>query len=300
MRPFAVGRTLLIGHPGVTWREWLKEHRENADLLVLDPSEPLYGPPARFVLAKGHRPVWQRFYGSLDAQRAPHVLVAALADALPHLGDQTLVQIFPYRPTPLLRQLVQLVHGLLRPDRVLIAEGTALDHAGFDAETVELGASLPPTVQAAQRKAHWLQLLESCEMHEVELANVTVEGTRLGSGTIVTRDLSGALYAERCGSALLAVTDSGSDDAWVGGALDATHTSRAHLFAPDAYDSLLCSFARANGEDFGMGMIREVDWSSRRMRIQCAAVPPAPVKILRLGALRVDENGNEGGEAKGL
>jgi polynucleotide 5'-kinase involved in rRNA processing len=64
------------------------------------------------------------------------------------------------------------------------------------------------------------------------------------------------------------------------------------------YRNLLCSFAKQSGEDFGMGILTDIDWNSMRAYAQCTAVPPAPVRILRLGSLRVDSNGHELGEVR--
>jgi hypothetical protein len=61
---------------------------------------------------------------------------------------------------------------------------------------------------------------------------------------------------------------------------------------------LLCSFANQEGEDFGIGMIRGIDFVTGVAQVACTAVPPAPARILRIGGLRVDPNGNELGEAR--
>jgi hypothetical protein len=293
---------MLIGHPGVSWREWLKEHRGNRDLLCLDPAEGLLGPPCRLVLAKGNRPVYSRFYGSLDPQRSPHVLVGAMAQALPLAGEDALVQLFAYRPMPLLRQVVALIGQIVQPSAILVAEGTPLDLDGFPVgpESVELGKGFPPIVQVAQRKAQWMKLLEECENHEVDLRSVTIEGARLGSGKNVTRacEIPGIAHAEVCGSTLLVVTDESPEESQVGHALDITHTTRAHLVSPDLYRNLLCSFGRASGEELGIGVIEQIDWASLRAKVRCTAIPPAPVRILRLGSLRLDAQGNEIGEVK--
>ncbi|HEY0867593.1 MAG TPA: hypothetical protein VGE01_09445 [Fimbriimonas sp.] len=295
-----MGKTLLIGHHGVSWRDWLKEHRGNRDLLCLDPAESYAGPPARFVLVRGNRPVYHRFYGSLDAQRAPHVMMASLAQALFVAEEDALIQLFPYRPFPLLRQIVALIAQLVQPSAILVAQGTALDLDGFPVgpEEVELGKSFPLLVMQAQRKAQWMKLMEQCQEHDVDLRQVTIEGARFGSGENLTREVEGVLYAERCGSTLLMVSDEELSDAQIARALDSSHTARAHLVSPEAYRNLLCSFGRPNGEDFGMGTVAEIDWESLRARVLCTAIPPAPVRILRLGSLRIDPHGNELGEAK--
>jgi len=301
-----VGRTLLIGHPGVSWREWLKEHRGNSDLLCLDPNEPSLGTPARLVLLKEHRPTFSRFYGSLDPQKGPHVVLAALAQAMPNLSEDAKVLLPPYRPTPLLRQLVSLAAQIVRPTEILVGKGTPLAHDGLPIgpEEVELEAAFPPLVQQAQRKAQWMKLLENSEMHEVSLREVSVEGARFGSGTILSADerktagLGVVLHAEKMGATLFIVAEGEVEEAEIARALDFTHCTKAQFAEPSWFENLLCSFARQSGEDFGMGMVQSMDWNARTARILCTAVPPAPVRILRLGTLRVDRTGRELGELR--
>jgi hypothetical protein len=301
-----MGRTLLIGHPGVSWRTWLKEHRGARDLVLLDPGDPAQSPPGRLCLFRGERAVWYRFYGSLSPQRYPHVLLSSLAEMLPQAGDDALIQLFPYRPSPMLRHLVMLAAQLAKPSEILVASGTPIDQGGFPVGPVEveLEAAFPPMVQAAQRKAQWLKLLEQCAEHQIRLTQVTFEGTRLGSGTRVDeRELSslglgGALHAEVCGSTLLLVATDEPEEATVSRVLDALHASRVHILHPDDLVDLLCSFSRQDGEDFGIGIVRCVDFATGQARVVSTAVPPAPIRILRLGAIRVDGLGNETGELK--
>jgi hypothetical protein len=156
-----MGRTLLIGNPRTTWREWLKANREHRDLLCLDPSDTQQGLPGRVALFKGEHPAATRFYGALDPQRAPHVLVAALAEMLPQMGDHGIIQLFPYRAGPLMRQVAMLCAEISRPDRVLIASETEIESSCFtsEVEVVELEDAPSAHLQAAQRKAQWLRLI---------------------------------------------------------------------------------------------------------------------------------------------
>jgi polynucleotide 5'-kinase involved in rRNA processing len=171
-------------------------------------------------------------------------------------------------------------------------------------EEVETEASFPAMVQQAQRKAQWLKLNESCSEHEVNLRRVSIEGARLGSGDAIHPDalakanLDPALHGEVAGGTLLLVTAEEPSDQAMARALDIFHASRAAVVAPTAYDNLLCSFANQEGEDFGIGMVRKIDFKTGIAQISCTAVPPAPVRILRIGGLRVDGSGNELGEAR--
>jgi hypothetical protein len=301
-----MARTLLIGNPGSSWREWLKVNRGSKPFLCLDPADPVQGVPGQLCLFVGSKPVISRFYGSLDPLRAPHILPVVLAQALETSAEDLIVQLFPYRSMPLLRHVTMLIAQLLRPTEIFIAAGTELDQGGFPVgpSEVEIESVFPPLVQMAQRKAQWLRLFEGCEKHTFDLRKISIEGIRLGTGQRLTSDerqkakLNDVLYAERAGGTLFAVTDIDIEESSVAAALDFTGCSKAQFVAPGMYRNLLCSFARQNGEDFGMGILTDIDWQSLRGYSLCNAIPPAPVRILRIGALRVDSNGRELGEVR--
>lgn len=300
------GRSLLIASPAESWREWLKQHRGDRDLLRLDPADPNFDAPARLSLHRGDRVIGWRFFGSLDVSRAPHVLLAAASELLSLAGEDALVQAFAYQPSPLRHQLALMLAQLIRPEQILIGQGCLLDQSALPVgpEVVELESAFQEMVGAAQRKAQWMKLREACEPHAVPLTQVAIEGARLGSGTRLTRTeiasagLEAALYAERIGVTLFAVVESEPDASLVSRALDAFHCQRAHFVEPRAYDNLLCSFAKPSGEDFGMGFVDEFDWNAGTIRLACTAVPPAPVRILRLGSLKVGPKGDEFGEVR--
>jgi polynucleotide 5'-kinase involved in rRNA processing len=301
-----MGKTLLIGHPQATWREWLKAHRGGAEFLCLDPADPIQLTPGILTLTSGQRRLYSRFYGSLDAQRQPHVMIAAAAQALQHAGDDLLIQTFAYRPSPVVRHTLAVLAQLIRPDRILVAEGAELDQSGFPVgpEPVELERALPPMVQHAQRKAQWLKLLEECERHTVDLRRVSVEGARLGSGIALSPDqrkagcLAAAVHAEVTGSTLFVITDADMEESEVSRALDFAGCSKAIFAEAGAYRNLFCSFANQEGEDFGYGILLDIDWRSMRAQVLSTAVPPAPVRVLRIGSLRVDSEGRELGETR--
>lgn len=294
-------KSLLIGTPQTTWREWLRTERGARDLLVLDPSDPNLGVPGRVALYRGSRPIWTRFYGGLDPQRAPHVLIGALSVALARASDDLLVQLFPYRPSPVLRQTLHLAAEVLRPDEILVPAEIPLDLDGFNVgpQAIEVEAAFPEMVQKAQRKAQWMKLLENAESHEFELERVTLDGARLGAGNPLSAaertkaGLEQTLHVEANGPVLLVIAEEDFDEARIGRALDITGCQRAQLVAPDAYDGLLCCLTRGDGEELGMGRVESVDWASRRIYIQSTAVPPAPARTIRLGFLRIDSGGNE-------
>lgn len=301
-----MARTLLIGSPGVTWRAWLKQHRGKRDLLVLDPTDPDHGHLGRLALFKGSKTSQSRFYGSLDPSRAPHVILASLIQMLDSASTDVIVQLFPLKGGPLLRNVALLVSQIVRPDEILVPEHPPFELDGFPVgpQEVELEAAFPEPVQAAQRKANWLKLLERCEMHEVDIARVSVEGARLGSGRKVRLEqleklgIDEPLHAEVSGGTLFLVAEEEPPEGMVARALDVYHCGRAHIVPPGAYNGLLCSFGRQDGEDFGTGVVQSIDFTTQSAKILCDAVAPAPVRILKLGGLKVDTAGREMGEIR--
>jgi hypothetical protein len=299
-----VARTLLIGGPEVSWRAWEKENLRGDDLLLLDPSDASYGAPTVLRLLRDDRPIWTRLYGSLDPRRAPHVMVAALAEGLERAGENLTVRLFAYRNTPLARQTVSLIASLLKPDRIVVAQGTELDLDGFPTgpETPELEPAFPPMVRDAMRKAQWMKLLESCSTHVIDLQKTVLEGTRLGSGRRyhpdeVKRAGLDALHVEQSGKTLFVVSED-IPESQIARALDLTHCTRVVIAAPMAYEGLVLAFVRPNGEEIGHGRVERIDWEEGRLYASCSAIPPVPVQILRLGALRIDVKGVERGEVR--
>lgn len=300
-----MARTLLVGSPGASWREWERRQIGDADLLILDPTDTLHGCPAVMRLMRGDHPVWSRLYGSLDPRRAPHVLLAGLAEAISRADEDLIVRLFAYRNTPLLRQTVMLAASILQPDRILVAEGTDIDLNGFPVgpELIPLEPGFPPMVQEAMRKAQWMKLLELSSPHQVEFRSVTLEGSRLGSGRPLLPDemrragVEEALYVEQAGRSLLIVAEE-VEEGRIARAQDVTGAQRVVLVDPSAYDGLLIAFVRGNGEEFGHGRIDRIDWKEGILHAQTTAVPPVPVQVVRLGSLRIDPKGGERGEAR--
>ena len=235
------------------------------------------------------RPSYQRFYGSLDATRSPHVLFAALVEALCHTEKDVLIQLFTFRVTPLLRQTLQLILHHVKADEVFIPE--PLRDALPDATVlIGLDKSFPNLVQIAQRKAQWLDLIERCESHVVDLHETSLEGCRLGSGTVISNHQKTKLnlenaYGEIIGNSLFLVTDDEYEDWMISRAMDFTHTTRVSIASPDLYEGALCSFAKKSGEDFGFGFVERIDFEKMKAFVRCTAIPPVPVPILRIGSL---------------
>jgi hypothetical protein len=293
---------VLVGHPSISWRPWIKENRGDRDFLCLDPSDATFGQPGTLTLFRGDRHLYQRFYGSLDPSRAPHVLIAALVEALSHTDRDLLIQLFVYRVTPLLRQTLHLILQHINADEVLIPDPIR-DGLPEAKVLVGIDKSFPNLVQIAQRKAQWLDLLERCEDHVIDLHECRLEGSRLGSGTRLSlnqREKIGLdkAYAETIGSSLFIVSDQEFDERTISRAMDFTHTNRVSLAAPELYQGALCAFSKIAGEDFGFGLVTNIDFEKMKAFVRCTAIPPVPVPILRIGSLRIDEQGNEHGELK--
>ena len=101
--------TLLVGADGAAWHAWRTAERKPRDLVLLDPADAHYGPAGRLRLIRGDRAISTTFFGAMDAQRAPHLVLAACAELLGQAEGVPCVQLFPYRPSPLMRQLAQTI-----------------------------------------------------------------------------------------------------------------------------------------------------------------------------------------------
>jgi len=198
----------------------------------------------------------------------------------------------------LFQTAIALAH-CLEPDRILVPEGSGLEKLGWPvgAEAVGLPAAFPAMVMEAQRRARWLEAFEEADDHEVDLSQVRIEGARLGSGTrIELRRWDG--WSEVAGSVLHLVGERALDDQEASSYLNDAHAQRLSLVSGSAYKGLVCSFASQEGEDFGIGTVREFLPERGIMLVRSTAVAPAPVRILRLGTLRIDDSGRDLGDVK--
>ena len=289
-----MGRTLIVPSASSPVREWLRENRDGRDLILLDPLDTVFGPAARIAMIHGDKTIKWRFLGSLDAQRLPHTLIASLGSWLYGLDDVVIV-LPSYRPTPVLRQTFLHCAQMIQPDEIWVTPGEAETIRGWPIgpSVLENHPQLPIIVSTAQRKARWLKLFEEATTQTITIEDVSLEGSRIGSGVKVDDLPEGILYAESCGATLFVICDQEPEDAPVARMMSIAQAERLVIAQPKAYENLLCSFARQNGEDFAIGVIESIDFSAGTVQVMCTAVPPAPVRILRLGSLRVDKNGNE-------
>lgn len=273
-------------------------------LIIADPSDPNFGMLGR-IARTSNDPKW-RFLGVLNILRAPHLWLASLGDLLAGSPEDVVVVFPPYRAGPALRHLFQVAAMLVQPTEIGFASGTPLSLEGWPVGPSEVWASeaFPPTVVAAQRRAHWLKVLEDCHDHEVDLRKVSLEGARLGAGTplqpheMERAGLNPEDYAEVCGGHLLVVRAGSLPDEKIAKALDYTHAAHAHVIEPTDYEGLLCAVTRGNGEDFGFGVVRRFDVRDRILHLRANALPPAPIRTVKLGTLVLDEAGREAREIK--
>ncbi len=294
--------TLLIADPRWTWREWLKDNLGARDLVCLDVADADHGPPARvFLMREGKVRSW-RLAGTIAAARNPiDVLTSGLQFAR-EASEGAVVLSFAVGGSPLLRQMALALADSVGASSVLIPAGSGLEDEPWpvDPESTELADALPETVRTAQRRSRWLEVIEGCDEHVLQLDDIGLYGVRLGSGERLTEPPFDELgqHVEICGGVLHVVSDDEPDERLVGDALNLSHASRLNLVAPNAYDGLVCSFVRAGGEDFGIGVVKSFDFKDRKATFLSTAVAPAPVTAVRIGAVRIDETGKELGEVR--
>lgn len=301
-----MGVTLLVGNSQHQWKEWLAENRADQDLVVLDPSDPNWGTPCRIALYRGSKCVAWKFIGSLDASKNPIPLLAGAVQLMEQAQGDIVVKLFDFRSSPAMRQLALTIAQLIQPDEILVPAGMSLGMQGWPVGATEVPATAPfqGVVQTAQRRARWIELIESTEDHQTAIGDVYFEGCRFGSGRPLSKEaiqkagLKDALWCEVAGNNLVIVTRKEPDEEVVARLMNVAHCSRATTIDPLQFSGRLCSFARQNGEDFGMGIVEEVDFTRGIIISRCTAVPPAPVRIIRLGLLRVDHSGRELAEDK--
>lgn len=294
--------TFLINDPKWTWREWLKTHLGERPFLCLDVSDADHGPAGRvYLLREGKVRSW-RLVGSVYSNRNPVDLLAGGLRMLSEAGPDVVVLGFQMRESPVLRQMSLALAECLGGGVALAPTGSSFVHDvwPFEVSQVTLPEALPDAALLAQRRARWLDMLEQATEHAVSLDKVGVYGTRIGCGTRLHGSPFSELgvYVERYGSTLLVVSDHEPADDLLQEAGNLAHTRHVSLVSPYSFDGLLCSFVRGSGEDFGIGVIKGIDFEAREMTVMNTAVAPAPVRMVRIGSVRIDMDGKESGETK--
>lgn len=293
-----MARSLLVADTEASWRDWLRDASAERDLVILDPASADFGPPCRICLVSQGKVKDWRFIGCLEAGVNPLEVLSGAAWLLGKASDQAVAVTFPVRTSPVLRQLALSIARLTDWADILVPSDSGLERFGWPigAEPHPVVADLPTMVREAQRRARWLELEEQCYDHEVSLDSVTVEGARLGSGALI--ELPNGMRGDLAGGVLHVLSDSEHAEEEVSQWMSFAHASRVSIVAPEAYEGLICSFADQSGVDFGLGRIISVDALNRTVRVRNHAVPPSPVRILRIGTLRIDGAGRETGEIR--
>lgn len=294
--------TFLINDPKWTWREWLKTELRDRPFVCLDVSDADHGPAGRvFLMRDGKVRSW-RLVGSVYSNRNPVDLLAGGMRLLAEAGPDPVVLGFQMHESPVLRQMALAVAESLGSGEALAPTGSPFVHDQWPVGVtqVSLPESLPEAARLAQRRARWLEMLEAGTEHIVSLDKVGVYGARLGSGSRMHghpfTDLGP--YVERYGNTLLVVTEGSPNEDLLNEAGNLAHTRNVAFVSPRAYDGTLCSFVRGTGEDFGIGIVKAIDFETREMTVINTAVAPAPVRMVRIGSIRIDLDGKETGETK--
>ncbi len=296
--------TALLGSPIHRWTPWLADHLGSRDLLVLDPMDAQFGPPARAVLMRGQEPLAWRLVGSLDASRQPLALARATAEMLPKAQRELVVQLPNYRPQPVVRQLLQALLAIVRPDEILVPQDSDIEMEGWGMgpETVPLTPALPPMVETARRRSRWIEAQEHNALHEVALDQTVLLDARIGCGESVRLPkeplLDPILYAEKSGSQLYGISVESLPENAAARAMQHTHTLRFHNVLESDFEHLVCALVRQNGEPLGLGMIERAEFARGRFLVRSQAIPGGVATSLQLGCLRVDGEGKELGEIK--
>lgn len=284
---------LLVGAAGHSWREWCQQQPDR-DLLVADLANCDFGAPARVSLWRGGKVESWRFIGSTDPQRNPISWLTAVGELAQMMNPHGIILCGAVGANPVSRHLILNLALMIQPAELLVPEQSGLELWPWPvgATIAPVNADYPELVHEAQRRAQWLKLLEDCQEHEVHLSDVKVVGARLGSGDIHSNPDSSD-YSEISGDVLHLVTQTKLSDEGIARMLDHTHTARLSMVDPRTYHGLLCSFARENGDDFGMGVIKKFDETRGILTVLNTALPPVPVRILKLGLLRIESGGKE-------
>lgn len=288
-----MSRTLLVGDRGGSWRGTAAWPGESAEILCLDAASGDWTTPGRLSLLRGGKVVAWSFLGCLEARWNPIAFLAGVGYLVGVAGTEFTVVMPPVPASPLGRNLTIEAIRIVRPDRIAVS-GPGMESAlpwPIGPEVLESSETMPSLVSEAQRRARWLELFERCEPHTINLGSVPAIGARLGSGERVECGLPG--WTEVCGYTLFCVSEGEVEEIDISHALDVSGATKFRHVQPGAYQGLLCAFARQDGEDFGMGVIDSFDPESGLISARSDAVPPAPVRILKFGTLRLDDSGRE-------
>jgi hypothetical protein len=294
-----MGATLLVNHPRWSWREWLRQNLGDQALIVADPGFSDYGWAGRVSLVREKKIRRWRFVGVNDAVHAPLPVLTAVAQALPEAGPDPLILAPSGMNGPIARELVLMMGELAQVERVMVPEKSAYARWKWP-WPMELVAMENPTAEyllTAHRRAMWVEMLDAGHEHEIDLADTVVEHARMGGGQKLDLSQWGGVGWTH-GAVLHVITDEPIDEFSAARLMDEAHARRISLMSPIEYHGILCSQARADGRDVGMGVVRSIDPKAQKVRVLTTTEEGAKANILRLGLLRLDDTGNELGDLR--
>lgn len=294
-----MGATLLVNHPRWSWREWLRQNLQSQTLIVADPGFSDHGWAARVCLVRDQKIRRWRFVGVNDGAHAPLPVLTATAQMAAD-ADRDFFLLAPSAMSgPIARELVMMMGEIAGVERVMVPAKSSYARWKWPwpLETVEMDNPTPDYLLLAHRRAKWVEMLDQCREHEIDLAEVVVEHARTGAGQKIDLTQWGGVGWTH-GAVLHVITDETIDEFTAARLMDEAHARRISLLSPVEFHGILCSQARADGRDVGMGVIRKLDPRSQKLTLFTTAEEGARANILRLGLLRLDDYGHELGDLR--
>lgn len=294
-----MGATLLINHPRWTWREWLRRELGDTPLLIVDPSFSDYGWAGRVAVYREGRIRGWRFVGSIDSAHSPLTVLAGVSRLLPEMPEDGWVLAPSGLTGPATRELIYSIAELIDFDRCLVPAKSAYARWKWPwpIEEVDMGSPTPDYVLRAHRRAKWVEMLDLGRRQEFDLADIVIQQARLGAGFKMDLPEWGGI-GWAAGAVLHVVTEQEIDEFAAARLMDEAHARRISLIHPAEYKGLLCSLARADGRDVGMGVIESFNPQTQKLILHTTAEEGSRANIVRLGLLKLDETGNEVGDLR--
>ncbi|MFQ3611124.1 MAG: Clp1/GlmU family protein [Fimbriimonadales bacterium] len=215
------------------------------------------------------------------------------------------------------RQYKLMLCDLLRP-RVIVALQREQElepilgalRRRADWELVEL--SVPgavgrksPIMRSQYRRVAFGRYFQRATVQSLSLEQISFTGRRLGAGEPFSAqrlrylsDQVGAelLHAEKIGPSLHAIAREPMSDTQLQLLMTLTGTDRLVFMPPNAYHHLLVGLIDYTGRHYGMGLIEEIDFPNKTLRLMTPVRSVQPVRWVQLGFLRVLPDGTELGE----
>ncbi len=162
-----------------------------------------------------------------------------------------------------------------------------------------------PLMRSQYRRVAFGRYFQRASSQTLSLEQISFTGRRLGAGEPFSpqrlRYLSeqvGAelLHAEKISTSLHAIAREPMSDAQLQLLMTLTGTDRMVFMPPNAYQHLLVGLIDYTGRHYGMGLIEEIDFPNKTLRLLTPVRSVQPVRWVQLGFLRVLPDGTELGE----